>query len=303
MKATVAINKVICTACGCCSSVCPHEAIEQGEENAVFQAESCFGCCHCMAVCPVDAVQVFRLDNGRELLPVSLPDDMTFSGRTGVEALLNIMMSRRSCRNYLEEPVPMEILEMLAETGTTAPSGTNSQSWVFHFFPERKDVLYLAGLTADYYARLNRQARSPLLRLLMKIFGSDELGSYYRNYHDSVEESLRAWREEGRDQLFHGAAAAMLVTVERNASCPVEDGLLATQNILLAAHGMGLGSCLIGFVVEAMRRSPAMCRKLGIGTNEEICSVIALGYPDVKFVRPAGRKKVVKRIFCRRDKV
>jgi nitroreductase len=217
--------------------------------------------------------------------------------------MLDLMASRRSCRNYRADSVSLDTLESLAAAGTTAPSGTNSQAWIFHFFPQREDVLFLAGLTADYYTKLNRQARNPLLRLLVKMFGSDGLGSYYRNYYDSVEEALRAWREEGRDQLFHGAAAAILVTVERKASCPVEDGLLATQNILLAAHGMGLGSCLIGFVVEAMRRSPAMCRQLGIGANQEICSVIALGYPDVTFIRPAGRRKVVKRIFCRRDQV
>ena len=73
--------------------------------------------------------------------------------------------------------------------------------------------------------------------------------------------------------------------------------MLATQNILLAAHSLGLGSCLIGFVVEVMRRSSAMCRKLGIGTDEKICSVIALGYPDVNFVRPAGRRRAMKRVF------
>jgi len=303
MKATVAIDKAVCTGCGSCCTVCPHGALELKEDLAVFQAESCFGCCHCRAVCPVDAVQVFMADSGREFLPVFWPGDIDFPGRTDVRAMLDLMESRRSCRNYRDDSVSQDILEMLAAIGTTAPSGTNSQAWVFHLFPEREDVLFLAGLTADYYTNLNRQARNPLLRLLVKMFGSDGLGSYYRNYHDSVEEALRAWREDGRDQLFHGAVAAILVTVDRDASCPVEDGLLATQNILLAAHGMGLGSCLIGFVVEAMRRSPAMCRKLGIGVNEEICSAIALGYPDVTFIRPAGRRKVVKRIFCRRDQV
>ena len=63
------------------------------------------------------------------------------------------------------------------------------------------------------------------------------------------------------DRLFHGAAAAILVTGRRQASCPAEDALLATQNILLAAHAMGLGSCLIGFAVEAMRRDPGACGK------------------------------------------
>ena len=90
--------------------------------------------------------------------------------------------------------------------------------------------------------------------------------------------------------------AAILVTGKKDASCPAEDALLATQNILLAAHAMGLGSCLIGFVVEAMRRDAKLRRQIGIADDEEIYSVIALGYPAVNYLRPANRKVVVPRI-------
>jgi nitroreductase len=91
--------------------------------------------------------------------------------------------------------------------------------------------------------------------------------------------------------------AVILVSARRDASCPVEDSLLATQNILLAAHVMGLGSCLIGFVVEAMRRSPDIRRNMKIDGGQEIYSVIALGYPDVKYHRPANRKPVVSKVL------
>ena len=59
---------------------------------------------------------------------------------------------------------------------------------------------------------------------------------------------------------------------------------------------MGLGSCLIGFVVEAMRRDTALTKRVGIAADEEIYSVIALGYPAVKYLRPGNRQVVVPRI-------
>ncbi len=98
----------------------------------------------------------------------------------------------------------------------------------------------------------------------------DALGRYYREHYESVERGLRQWEEERRDRLFHGAPAAILVGSAPGASCPVEDALLAAQNMLLAAHAMGLGTCLVGFVVEAMRRDPAIGRAVGIPSEEKV---------------------------------
>jgi nitroreductase len=101
----------------------------------------------------------------------------------------------------------------------------------------------------------------------------------------------------GRDRLFHGAPSVILVTSDKNASCPVEDGLLATQNILLSAHAAGMGSCLIGFAVEALRRDKSLSRALSITDNEVVCSAIALGYPDESYRRITGRRPVNSRFL------
>jgi nitroreductase len=218
-------------------------------------------------------------------------------GTTDTSELVALMRSRRSCRKYRNNEIERAMLEDLVKIGTTAPSGTNSQLWNFIVVPKRADLLGLGEMVADYYRKLNRFAENPLLRLLLRIFGGDGLGRYYRRYYESVAEALRDWDEKGTDRLFHGAAAAILVTGKKAASCPAEDALLATQNILLAAHAMGLGSCLIGFVVEAMRRDTVLKKRVGIAADEEIYSVIALGYPAVNYLRPANRQVVEPRIL------
>ena len=293
----VIIDKDVCTGCGICINICPYKAIELADNKAEFQLEECFSCGHCQAACPVDAVVVSGLASKITFSTFNELEGVVQPGTGDVAEIVALMRSRRSCRRYRTKPVPLPLLEDLVQIGTTAPSGTNSQPWNFSILPEREDVLVLGGLTAEYYRNLNRQARNGILRLLAKLFDGDSLGRYYRGYHDSVEESLREWDREGRDRLFHGAVAAILVTARQDASCPAEDALLATQNILLAAHVMGLGSCLIGFAVEAMRRSPDMKRKMEIEEGEEIYSVIAIGYPDIIYHRPANRKSVVPRIL------
>jgi nitroreductase len=108
---------------------------------------------------------------------------------------------------------------------------------------------------------------------------------------------LEEWEVSGKDRLFHGATAAIIVGSKPGASCPTEDALLATQNILLAAHSMGLGSCLIGFAVSALKESPAIKSSIGIPDDETVYSVIALGYPDESYEAVAGRKKAETRYF------
>jgi len=148
-----------------------------------------------------------------------------------------------------------------------------------------------------FSARLNKTAEKPLLRLLLKLTGKGELDAYYHGYYRKVKEALEEWYGSGKDQLFHGGTAVMIIGSKPGASCPAEDALLATQNILLAAHSMGLGSCLIGFAVTAMKKDPSIQRSVGIPAEEEIHAVIALGYPDEVYHRIAGRKKVMPRYF------
>jgi nitroreductase/NAD-dependent dihydropyrimidine dehydrogenase PreA subunit len=294
----IIIDKEKCTGCGACVQICPYRAIVLLDKKAEYTLKECFLCGHCQAVCPVSAVRLPNLPVGLDLRTMEEGDNAVSPGSTNVLELVTLMRSRRSCRNYRNKAVEPAMLEDLVKIGTTAPSGTNSQSWNFVILPTREDVMVLGGMVADFYRKLNRFAANPFLRFIMQIINGDSLGRYYRRYHNSVSEALREWDEKETDRLFHGAAAAILVTGKKEAGSPAEDALLATQNILLAAHAMGLGSCLVGFAVEAMRREPRIRRRAGIVGNEEIYSVIALGYPAVTYLRPANRKVVVPRILC-----
>ena len=293
----VIINKEKCTGCGVCVTICPYRAIVLVDEKAEYILEDCFLCGQCQAACPADAVRLPKLALKLGLITMEESESAVSPGTTNASELVALMRSRRSCRKYRNKAVPLEMLEDLVKIGTTAPSGTNSQSWNFVIVPTSADLQALGGKVAGYYRKLNRLAENPLLRFIVKIIGGDSLGRYFRRYHDSVAEALREWDDKGTDRLFHGAVAAILVTGKKDAGCPGEDALLATQNILLAAHAMGLGSCLIGFVVEAMRRDSKLRRQVGIFDDEEIYSVIALGYSAVHYLRPANRKAVVPRIL------
>ena len=49
------IIKDDCIACGACAADCPVEAISEGDDIYVIDAEKCIDCGACHEACPVDA--------------------------------------------------------------------------------------------------------------------------------------------------------------------------------------------------------------------------------------------------------
>lgn len=291
------INGDRCVGCGSCLAVCPDKTLSMAEGRALVSGDRCMQCGHCVAVCPEGAVSLEGTDESLHFAGFSENLQWLPFGETDPAELVRLMRSRRSCRNYGAKAVGRDTLEDLVKVGTTAPSGTNSQGWTFTLLAERDQVMALGAQVAGFYRDLNKKAANPFLRLLSRMFLKDVLGDYYRRYYHSVARGLLEWEQEGKDLLFHGATAAILVGADKGASCPGEDALLATQNILLAAHSMGLGTCLIGFAVEAVKRDHRVREFLLLPEGESIYSVIALGYPEEEYVRVAGRKRLVPRIL------
>lgn len=45
-----------CISCGACEPACPVEAISQGDDQYVIDANTCTDCGACVEVCPVEAI-------------------------------------------------------------------------------------------------------------------------------------------------------------------------------------------------------------------------------------------------------
>ena len=292
---TTSIDPDLCIGCGLCVEVCPAKTLTMQDGKALVSGTYSMGCGHCEAVCPVNAIRVEGLEHPFDLLSVAVDNRWLPHGEYDTAQLVRLMRSRRSCRNYTDRVVDRKLLEDLVKIGTTAPSGTNSQLWTFSILASRREIVVLGEYIARFFDKLNRVAEKSWLRLLSKFFAGDSLGKYYNRYYETVREGLLLWRQEGKDTLFHGATAAILVGGKKTASSPREDSLLASQNIMLAAHGIGLGSCMIGFAVEAIKRDKNIRKLLDIPEDESIFAVIAIGYPSELYQRAALRKKIIPR--------
>jgi nitroreductase/Pyruvate/2-oxoacid:ferredoxin oxidoreductase delta subunit len=295
---TTVIDAEKCTGCGLCVEICPSGTISIRGEKAAVTGDRSLSCGHCAAICPTEAITVKAIDPEASRYASFAADSRLLpEGAFDTGQLVRLMASRRSCRRFKDKPVARALLEDLVRIGVTAPSGTNSQMWAFTLLPDRASVEALGDQVARFFQHLNNMAENALLRNALRLIGKTELADYYRDHHQPVSEALAEREKTGRDRLFHGATAAIVVGTRPGGSTMKEDALLAAQNILLAAHAMGLGSCLIGFAVASLMKDIRVKRFLGIPGNERVHAVIALGYPDAPYLRLPGRKGYFRRYF------
>ena len=84
-------------------------------------------------------------------------------------------------------------------------------------------------------------------------------------------------------ELLIQTPAAILVcgdaSIEKNESWMIQNCSAAIQNILLAAHGLGLGTCWIAIhgMEEVVK---TVCKQFNLPENVIPISLITLGYPD-----------------------
>jgi nitroreductase/NAD-dependent dihydropyrimidine dehydrogenase PreA subunit len=295
---TTIIDADKCTGCGLCVKVCPAKTISMVQDKAEITGDFSIGCGHCEAVCPVGAIVVESLDHKTlDFSTFDFDGKWQAPGDFNISELARLIGSRRSCRNFKDKPVNRGVLEDLVKLGIMAPSGSNEQVWSFTLLPDKESVIALAQKVARFFEKINKQSENALLRKALKLVGKPELDNYYKNYHDLVDQSLKEYKEEGKDRLFYHAPAAIVVGSGPGESTPKEDALLATQNILLAAHAMGLGTCLIGLAIAAMTNDRSIQGFLGLPEQERPHSVIVIGYPDEKYKKIAARRRPVTRIF------
>ena len=182
--------------------------------------------------------------------------------------LLEAVMNRRSVRKYKEDPVPREVLEQLLETACWAPSAENMQPWYFVALTKPEDI----RLLQETMERVS-EAMKPHLEEL------------YPRHPRIVNEVTGFLRRLG------GAPVYVLVFLQQDYG-PVRDSMLestaaAIQNLLLAAHEKGLGTCWVN-AATGLGFGPAL-RELFAPEKGEFVSLVTLGYPNQK-PRTPGRK-------------
>ena len=99
-----------------------------------------------------------------------------------------------------------------------------------------------------------------------------------------------------RPDPFYGAPCVLVVLADKSVPTYVYDGSLVMENMLLAAHSLGLGACWIHRARETfeMPEGKAILKKLGIDGDYEGIGNCIVGYPDMT---PVEKPRKENRVY------
>ena len=99
-----------------------------------------------------------------------------------------------------------------------------------------------------------------------------------------------------RADPFYGAPAVLVVLADKSVPTYIYDGPLVMENMLLAAHGLGLGACWIHRARDTFEtpEGKAILQKLGIEGDYEGIGNCIVGYPDME---PTEKPRKENRIY------
>lgn len=108
---------------------------------------------------------------------------------------------------------------------------------------------------------------------------------------ESIQKMLDAGGVEG--DPYYGASTVIIAFADQNAIAPQACGGLALENVMLAAHALGLGSC---WIHAATRIFPtpggkALQAQWGVPEHYQAVGSVAVGYPGGPLPDPKPRKE------------
>jgi len=253
----VVVDHEKCSGCGSCLTDCLRRVFEIQDGKAVVTRSHCLKCGHCLAICPANAVTLTGYND-------EIFETDGASVFLNENELMTHLRFRRSVRQYKDTPVEKEKLEKIIEAGRITPTASNAQNVRYIVLQNEREaiedeVLAMYKTQSDLYEAFAARIKVP------------------------VEVFLKGVK---RGFLFHKAPTVILVVSQSEINA-----CLAAMNMELMAEALGLGTLYVGLFTRPANGNKPLRERLGIAEDESIAACLALGYPNVQYLRSVPRKK------------
>jgi nitroreductase len=179
-----------------------------------------------------------------------------------------VIFTQRSVRKFRPDPIPVEDIRLILEAAVKAPNGANKQIGRFLVITDREKIREFGRLYHEAWWAKRR----------------DERG-WTRPEDIPPEETSYRSAMGLADHIKDAPSIVLAFTVGAGGANSV---IPACQNLMLAAHALGIGSIPTTLHPQVMDRFHAM---FGIPKDMTFHFCIPLGYPAVKY-GPSRRKPV-----------
>ena len=268
-----------CNQCLLCARDCVAGVwrIVDGKSQPV-DIDSCNRCGHCLAVCSCDAI----IHDG-------LKKDQTVKvnrNNLNPEVFRDIIISRRSMRQFKNVPVPRNVIEQILDLASYGPTASNDQNVGYIVITDKKLIEEAANTIFGFVSRLYNKTKKGIGRIIVNLSGLNN--NRYLKVMDYVQKQNA---ETGRDFILHNAPVMILIHAPKRARFASDNCNISATTIINYAHTLGLGTCLIGFMVMFLSFSRSLRKKLAIPKGRRVYASLVLGYPAYKYTYTASRKK------------
>lgn len=189
--------------------------------------------------------------------------------------VFDAITGRKSIRRFKQTPVPDEDLGKILDAGRRAPSANNTQPWSFVVI---QDPVMLKNMADAVRAMIDR-----MVPFAENEKQAERLKAYKSSYYTFFEKApavIAVCMEEydaGTDLLL-ARMGYSAEDIKRLRPVPgLQSVAAAIENILLAAHALGFGSC---WMTGPLVAQEAFQELLGLGKGKFIAALLPMGVPD-----------------------
>ena len=142
----------------------------------------------------------------------------------------------------------------------------NTQPWEFAVITDKELIGELRrsikGSIKKIYSLL------PVLKLFVKRLRDERLAGALKKTATSEE-----------DTVFYNAPVIILIASKKKGTWTAINCALAAENMMLAAHSLGLGSCFVGRG-DFLRKNKKLLESIGLKKGHSIYATLIFGYTE-----------------------
>ncbi|ACL04235.1 nitroreductase [Desulfatibacillum aliphaticivorans] len=303
-----------CIGCGRCVNSCPIQLLmldsdKKARPNERYDHFRCICCQNCAASCPNDAITIqgdYRVHEG-----FWKNDNLFEGGKTFPDPLYSrngakyedyedqltetekVIYNRRSIRLYKKKRVPKELVHRIIEAGRFAPSAGNNQPWKFVAITN-PDVIEEIDQICKKRVRLFPQMLMPHPWVDKQVPGDKNAKpkKWQKTLHyllsrktpgdvdQRVLGGINTISSDPEYRTFFKAPALIILAKDvRGIGSPDLDLGICGQNMVLAAHSLGLGTCWVSLIKGLTWDHRYVRKVLGLEYPFKILTSLTLGYP------------------------
>ena len=279
------IDKDLCKKCKLCIEICPCKVIGiNGDVHFIHDREHiCLKCGQCMTICKTQAIAISGLDYKMDFreLPAAVLQYNDYA---------DLISTRRSVRNFLDKPVPDEMLNQVLETVSYAPFGAAPEKMNVTVISKRGKIEQALPYISDFLDNIVKWMENPIASFMIKRKEDKETYNTIKNHLYPIAKQGNYKLEFG-DRITRNAPALVIFHAEKGAEAHTHNSMIYATYAMLAAHSLGLGATMNGIVPAAINQNKHLGEMFEIPEGNEAIISLIIGFPRYNYQRIIQRHK------------